>query len=65
MNGVSQFGEPTKGIIEKIYEDTNQAINNVHPLKIEYSFSVANTTQKNHIIVWDKVNGKRPNGEHL
>ncbi len=60
-----QLGIPTRGVIQKVYIDTSQSINKKHPLKIEYEFSTPSRTYHDTVRVWDRVNLKRPSGEHI
>ena len=60
-----KHGVPTRGEIQKVYLDTSQQINNVHPVKIEYVFHTPKGDQEGQVIVWDRANLERPIGEHL
>jgi len=60
-----QFGVPTRGLIKNVYIDTNQSINNVHPVTIEYSFDHETNSHVDTVTVWDHGNLKRPAGEHI
>lgn len=58
-------GVPTKGEITKVYIDNSQKINNVHPVRIDYTFNTPEGEHEGFVNVWDRQNLKRPIGEHL
>lgn len=60
-----KHGVPTKGLIKNVYIDTSQHINDVHPVRIDYTFSTPKEDLDGSVITWDRVNLKRPIGEHL
>jgi len=60
-----KYGTPTKGEIVNCYVDDTQEINGVNPVRIDYVFSTPNEECHSYIHSWDRVNLKRPKGEHL
>ena len=60
-----KHGTPTRGVIQNVYIDTSQHINNINPVRIDYEFNITNKDLYGHVIVWDRTNLKRPSGEHI
>ena len=60
-----KYGVPTRGIIKDVYVDTTQSINDVHPIRLNYTFSTSNKEKESFIVSWDNSNLRRPEGEHL
>jgi hypothetical protein len=49
------LGHPVEGTILRVYEDTSEAINDRHPLRIDYAFEAPVGRIEGHVQSWDPI----------